>query len=220
MEASETQELKYKAYRAKHDVSFPRVIAKVGEGDRMEYVTEGTNYAAGSVILHDDLPPHVQKGIEDGSLDHLVEPLEGELRADEVEAVRRSVAMGEPEFGVFVAEHEAEAHALEQYGHAVVPKDQELELLSSSEDYHRQYMDQVKEHGMDRRPNQEATSPENRQRIPDEMLAGGGTRSGLPYNQGPVQVPSVQEENPEEGSGEAARPAPPVEGEQAGQEAQ
>lgn len=220
MEASENQENKEEtkeesgttAYQALADLTIPRVIGKVGEGDDAETMTESVTYPAGSAVMADSLTSRDRERAEGGELSQFLRPLSG----DEAKvAAQMPAGGGEPEFGVFIAEHEAEAHALEQYGHVVVPSDQALEAASSGAEYQADYQKQVKEHGLDARPNLEASNPANRQRVPDEMLFGAETHSGLPHNRGPAQEQGSSEgseENSEEGGDEATRPAPPKEG--------
>jgi predicted DNA-binding protein (UPF0251 family) len=166
------------AYRAKADVSIPRPVAKLsGEGDEAVYATEGVNYPAGSHILASNMEPHVRKRAEAGELDHLLEPASLEDA--------QNAPVGEPEFAVFVPEHEAEAHVLEQYGHTIVPQEQELEVLSLGAERAAEYQQAVKDAGLDRRPAQEVMQAE-RERVPDEVLEGHETRTGLPSNREPV----------------------------------
>lgn len=201
-----------KGYRTKHDVAFPVVIAKVSDDD---YATEGRNYPAGSIVHYETLPPHVQKRVDSGELDDTLEPMED----DEFES-EQSYTQADPEFGIFVAEHEAEAHALREAGHHVIPKDQALESMSSGQGWARQYQDAVRERGLDRRPMQEemakAEGPEGR--VPDHLLHGLETRSGTPHNRGPVHQQRDDEEyEDDEGQDEseseepASRPRPPGE---------
>jgi hypothetical protein len=191
-----------KAYRARVDVSFPRVIAVVkrqGEDDLHE--TEGVNYSAGSYILEENLTPRDRARAEAGELDHLIEPVDRE-EAD------RGGYHDEPEFGVFVAEHEAEAHALEQYGHHVIPREQELEALSSGAQYAADYQRAVRDAGYDRRPAQEAMAQE-RERVPEGLLAGSETRTGTPFNRGPEDYSSQQSaQQGQEGGEEEQQPSP------------
>lgn len=182
-----------KAYRAKHDVSFPRVLSRSGEGENATEATEGTNYPAGSIVRHDTLPRHVQERVESGDLDHTLEPM-----SDEDAEATEGYGDVEPEYGVFVAEHEAEAHALEAAGHYVVPQEQVMEVLSSGEEHKARYQAAVKEAGLDRRPNQEFLAQE-RERVPDHVLYGAQTPAGVPHNRGPEQM------QPDEGDEEGAR---------------
>jgi hypothetical protein len=197
MEASEERHAK--AYRALHDVTLPRVIAKIkGEGDTAEYATEGVNYPVGSVIHHDSLTPRDKERIKEHQLDHLLEPVSDAM----AEAYPQHEV--EPEFGVFVAEHEAEAFALEQYGHTVIPKDQELELLSADAQHAKEYQEQAKKAGLDRRPHLEAMHQRHRQRVPGELLLGTEQRTGVPHYRGA----EGDEPHTEDGEHET-RPAPP-----------
>lgn len=198
------------AYQALHDLTIQRVISRVGEGDDAEVVTESVNYPAGAAVMADSLTPRDQERAAGGDLSQFLRPLSG----DEAQAAA-SAPVGEPEFGVFIAEHEAEAHALEQYGHVVVPEDQAMEAMSAGAEHQAEYQTAAREAGLDARPNLEASNPANRARVPDEMLQGAETRSGLPHNRGPVQEQESSaggEENPEDSGDEATRPAPPVAG--------
>lgn len=202
-----------KGYRAKHDVSFPRIVARVSDDD---WAAEGTNYTAGSIIPHDSLPPHVQKRIENGELDDTLDPMDD----DEYESEASYSEGGEPEFGVFVAEHEAEAHALRMAGHHVIPKSQVLESLSAGQEHAARYQDAVREHGMDRRPMQEAMAKAegDEGRVPGHLLEGLETRSGIPHNRGPQarehEVDEAEDQSEEES---ASRPHPGTEGQGEGQ---
>jgi hypothetical protein len=206
-EKQEKQEQSADVYQAMNDVTLQRVIGRTGGGDDAEEITESVTYPAGSAVQANSLPSHLRERVEAGELGGMLRPLSG----DEAEAAKNA-PVGEPEFGVFVAEHEAEAHALEQYGHVVVPEDQAMEAQSSSADYQRQYQQAAAEHGLSDRPNLAATNPANRERVPDEVLQGAETRTGLPYNRGPVEGATTSEEaeeNSEEGGEEPTRPAPP-----------
>jgi hypothetical protein len=200
-------------YRAKQDVSIPRVVSRIhGEGEDAQFETEGVNYPAGSLIKVSEMTPHHRERAESGDFDHLLEPVSGE------DAEAYGPGADEPEFGIFVAEHEAEAHALEQYGHHVIPKEQELEALSGSAEYARQYQQAAAEAGLSRRANQEAMHPDNRERVPDEVLYGAETRTGQPHNRGPEQSFEGQDgdeqEQVSEDNAQAARPRPPASGEE------
>jgi hypothetical protein len=167
------------AYRVKQDVSIPRVIGKFGKGEDATYETEGVNYSAGSYVLAENMTPRDQERASNGDLDDLLEAVD----LDEANSGPSS-RVGEPEYGIFIAEHEAEAHALEQYGHIVVPNDQALEAQAAGAEYARQYQDAVKEHGLDRRPVQEMLA-QPREEIPMEMLQGAEHRTGYPFDPGP-----------------------------------
>jgi hypothetical protein len=197
-----------KGYRAKVDVSFPKVIAKLGENDE---AVEGVNYPAGSLIRHDSLQKHVKDRIESGELDWALDPVED----DEFDSEIGVQEHGESSTGVFIAEHEAEAHALRMGGHIVVPKDQALEAASAGQQHAADYQRAVREHGLDRRPAQEhyAGAESEEGRVPDHFLHGAETRTGLPHNRGPQQAES--DESDTEGDREsdseatvAARPRP------------
>lgn len=196
-----------KAYRVRSDVSIPKVTATHGEGRDAVHDVQGVNYVAGSVVLAEHMTPRDRDRAENGELDHVLEPMGDEELQDGIPA-----PTGEPEFGIFVAEHEAEAHALEQYGHVVVPNDQVLEAQASGLEYARQYQEAAAQHGLDHRPNQEMMA-QPRQRIPDEMLVGAEQRSGVPFNRGPEGFGDSQEsENAEgddgEGSNDSESPSP------------
>lgn len=204
-----------KAYRARHDVTLPRVIAEVDrEGQDPLLETEGITYPVGSAVLEKNMTPRDRKRAESGELDHLLEPLD--VSDEQVDQIASSGG-GEPEFGVFVAEHEAEAHALLQYGHHVVPDDQVQEVQASGSQHAADYQRAAAEHGLDRRPAQEAMA-QPRERVPDELLTGGETRTGAPFNRGPEGPVSAEEtgesdsesSSGDSGSGEtlSARPRP------------
>lgn len=192
-------------YRARQDVSVPRVVDQA-EDDGPE-VTEGVNYAAGSLIRSSDMTARHRKQAEEGDLDHLLMPISDD------DAQNLAVGGGEPEFGIFIAEHEAEAHALEAYGHQVVPTQQALELSSVSNEHAKAYQEAVKNAGYDRRPAQEYFARE-RERVPAEVLHGAETHSGLPHNRG-IPEDAVEasesdgvEESDDSESGAETRPAP------------
>jgi hypothetical protein len=201
-----------KYYQARQDVSIPRVVSTTGEGDDATHETEGVNYNAGSMVRAEDMTPRDRKRAESGELEHLLIPL------DEDQARQLAAGGEEPEFGVFIAEHEAEAHALEAYGHQVVPADQALEAASASAEHARAYQEAVKEHGLDRRPAQEAMA-QDRERVPDEWLQGAETRSGLPHNRGPAEQQGGESEQDDgddgsessESTATATRPRPGAE---------
>lgn len=180
------------AYRAITDVSFPKVVAKISDDD---YAVEGVNYPAGSLIPHGNLTPRDQKRAESGELDHLLAPV------NDGEYDRSLDFESEPEFGIFVAEHEAEAHALREAGHHVIPKTQVLESLSGSAKHVADYQAAAEAAGVTERPAQAymAQAESDAGRIPDHLLHGTETRSGMPHNRG-LQNPPEDDEGVEEGS--------------------
>lgn len=185
-----------KAYRTKRDVSFPRVLSTTGSKEGGDYfeATEGVNYAAGGIVPHHSLPSFVKDEIEEGNFDHVLEPIE-----DDDEAASELEGVQDEEYGVFVPEHEAEAHALFAAGKGVVPKDQAMELDTATEEYHHQYQQAVKDQGHDRRPVQEYLAEAAVERFPDEVLTGRETHAGLPHERHPEGF-----DNPEEGQQEEA----------------
>jgi hypothetical protein len=170
-----------KLYRAKQDVSIPRVVSRVsGEGDDAEFETEGVNYPAGSLVNSEHMTPRDRRRADEGELGHLLDPIPD----DEAESYGYvGHDPGEPEFGIFMPEHEAEAHALRQYGHVVVPKDQIIEAQSVSAEHHAAYQQAVKTAGLDKRPMQEIMQQEP-PRVPDEVLFGAEHRTGHPHDRG------------------------------------
>jgi hypothetical protein len=201
-----------KGYRALADVSFPKPIAQISEND---WATEGVNYPAGSLIPEDHLTPYVRERAESGDLDHILEPVED----DEFDQNYEIQKGGEPTTGVFIAEHEAEAHALRMGGHIVVPRDQAIEAAAAGQEHARRYQEAVKQHGLDERPMQAhmARAESEEGRVPDHYLTGMETRTGLPHNRGPETAFEGSDEDGEdqEGSGQdseedrpAARPRP------------
>jgi hypothetical protein len=193
-----------KGLRAKVDVSFPKVIAQTGDND---FATEGANYPAGSLIAWETLPPHVQKSILSGEKDSLVEAVEDEQEFDEGYAVQQG---GEPTVGVFVPEHEAEAHALRNAGHIVIPKQQALEAAAAGQDHARAYQQAVKEHGLDQRPAQAhmAKAESDEGRVPEHWLGGMETRTGLPHNRGPQQAQQEEDSGDDSELGPEEEPEP------------
>jgi hypothetical protein len=183
---------KTKGYRAIADVSFPKPIAQISEDD---WATEGVNYPAGSLIPEDHLTPHARKQAAAGELSHVIEPVDEDSFDQEFEHQQS----GEPTTGVFIAEHEAEAHALRMGGHIVVPQQQALEAASTASEHHARYQAAAKEYGLDRRPAQEAmaAAETDEGRVPDEFLHGMETRTGLPHHRGPGPA-GVQQEDQEE----------------------
>lgn len=187
-----------KAYRTKRDVSFPRVLSTTGNKEGGDYfeATEGINYAAGGVVPHDSLPSFVKDQIEQGGFDHLLEPIE-----DDEEAASELEGVQDGEYGVFVPEHEAEAHALYAAGKGVVPKEQAMELGAETEEYHRQYQQAAKEHGLDHRPAQEFLAEAAQERVPEEILTGRETNAGLPYERHPEGFDDAEEGRQDESPG-------------------
>jgi hypothetical protein len=158
------------------------------------------------------MTPRDRKRAENGELDHVLQESDQELP----EGYISGGVFNEPEQGVFIPEHEAEATALKIAGHVVVPKEQEMELLSSSAKHDREYQEAVKEHGFDRRPVVEMLQ-QDVPRVPDEMLHGGETRTGLPHYRGPeggqedalAENKQATEESSEDSEKDSAsRPAP------------
>lgn len=190
-----------KSYRAKRDVTFPRVLSSTGEGEDFTEVVEGTNYPAGSVISHNTLREFDKGRAERGELEHLLDPM------DDEEAESAQAYTGEPEHGIFIPEHEAEAHALLVAGHQVVPKEQALESLSSGEEHAANYQRAVREHGLDHRPIQEHLAQVGQERVPDEVLYGAETPAGVPHNRGPAHEENDTSQAPP-GNAEQVQEAP------------
>jgi hypothetical protein len=202
------------AYRARRDLTIPIVVGQ----DEDNEVTTGENFTAGSLIGAHQLTKYHREQVEAGNLDDLLEPVD--MEESEINAGNRPNIMGEPEFGVFFPEHEAERTALQVYGHVTVPRDQELEALSSGEQHFADHMASVQEQGLDRRPVQEHMA-QVEQRVPDHLLAGGETQAGMPHNRGPVENEYGAEQYDEESDIPASRPRPslaPREAAQAEQE--
>lgn len=184
-----------KAYRAKVDVSIPRPISRLSkEGEEEVWATEGVNYPAGTHVLSENMTPRDRERAEKGELDHLLEPASLEDA--------QNAPVGEPEFAVFVPEHEAEAHVLETYGHGIVPGEQQLEMMSAGAENARAYQEAVKGAGLDERPVQTMLAQE-RERVPDEILEGAETRTGMPHNREPQVV-----EAPDDAATVQPRPRP------------
>lgn len=187
-----------KAYRTKRDVSFPRVLSTSGSREGGDYfeATEGTNYAAGGIVPHDSLPSFVKDQIEQGAFEHVLDPIE-----DDDEAASELAGVQDEEYGVFVPEHEAEAHALFAAGKGVVPREQAMEELGNdTEEYHRQYQAAVKEGEHDRRPVQEYLAKAAQERVPSEILTGRETNAGLPHERHPEGLESSGEEEDDQQS--------------------
>jgi hypothetical protein len=207
-----------KVYQAVADVSIPKPVAKL-EPDKedSDWVTEGVTYPRGALISEDWLTPRDRKRAEAGELSHVLQESDHEI-PEGAEAVG---AFNEPEQGVFIPEHEAEATALKIAGHVVVPKEQSMELLSSSAKHAAEYQAAAHEHGADRRPVVEMLQQES-ERVPDEMLYGSETPAGTPHYRGAPggQGQDDDDDSEENGSEEndsdsedgdsevAARPAP------------
>ncbi len=187
------------AYQIKRDTVFPRVVSVIErEGQEPFYETIGVSYAAGQTILALNMTPRDQERAASGALDHLIEAIPGDVDVQEA-GVESSM------IGAFIPEHEAEAHALAQSGHIVIPREQVLRALSSGADYKRDYQQAVKDAGLDRRPAQEHYAERRDQEVlPDEALIGSETRSGMPHNAGPIDDGSEPDE--------AEADAPPVTG--------
>lgn len=109
------------AYKLLADAAFPKALRREGEDldGNPTYLTEGRNYVAGSYVFSEDLTPSDREKAENGDFDHLLEAASREDAESYYDVLVR---------GVFIPEHEAEAVALETYGHEVVPRDQALEL--------------------------------------------------------------------------------------------
>jgi hypothetical protein len=133
------------AYKLKADASFPRALRLVSDDEieGKQYEVEGRNYGTGSYVLASDLTPRDRERAENGDLDHL---LEG-VSLDEAE---QGLALVDR--GLFIPEHEAEAVALETYGHEVVPRDQVLELRAEGSDVAASAQEEAKADGADERP--------------------------------------------------------------------
>lgn len=142
------------AYKVKADVSLPRAIREVETlaGGEKVYETEGRSYAAGQYVFAEDITPPLREKIENGDLDHLLEPVSRE------EAEKGQVETAQAEFGIFIPEHEAERVVLEEYGHQIVPRDQVLELKSAGADAAKEAQEEAKSDGADERPG--ITAPE------------------------------------------------------------
>jgi hypothetical protein len=176
------------AYRTRGDITMQRVVGVEGHGDSRNEITESVTYPAGSLVLAENLTERERKLADNGDLGHVLESISDEQ-------AREALANGsDDDYAIFVAEHEAEAHVLEEYGHTVVPPEQALELGSSSGQYAADYQEAAREHGIDRRPVQEMLA-EKRERVPDELLEGGQHRTGLPFERGPAGYDSERAES-------------------------
>lgn len=177
-----------KVYQATRDVSIPKPVAKLDPSkEDSDWVVEGVTYPAGSLISEEWLTPRDRKRAENGELSYVLHESDQDLP----EGYVAEGGFVESERGVFIAEHEAEATALAMGGHVVVPKEQQMELLSSSLSHEREYQQAVKEQGYDKRPNVEAMQKIGTERVPDEILMGGETPTGLPHHRG---APGRQED--------------------------
>lgn len=193
---------KKKVYQATADVSIPKPVAKVDPSkEDSDWVTEGMTYPRGSLISEDWLTPRDRQRAEAGELSHVLQDSDQELSEDVVPGG----AFNEPEQGVFIPEHEAEATALKIAGHVVVPKEQQMEVLSASAQHHADYQAAVKERGLDKRPVVEMLQQES-ERVPDEVLYGAETPTGLPHYRG-VEGEQGQDDD-EDSEEETTRPAP------------
>lgn len=113
------------AYEVIKDVSIPKSIGPLTDknGDIVGYQKEGHNYKVGAVILEDDISPDVLERLNDGD-DHLAKFLvpisdeEVDENAGTKEAIQRSTGTSD-----IVPEHEQEAFAAEQAGHAIVERE-------------------------------------------------------------------------------------------------
>jgi hypothetical protein len=178
------------AYRAKIDTSIPKAIRQVDEGidGQAIYETVGRTYDAGQVVLAEDITPPLREKAENVDLDHLLEPISLDDALAELNATSVSV---------FIPEHEAEAVALADAGHTVVPKDQELELKSAGANAAKTAQEDLKEDDADARPNLTApvtpslaeveqgadNVPEDSEHVPDEALVGVEAPPGVPVGQ-------------------------------------
>jgi hypothetical protein len=136
-------------YKVKADTVFHhpiRELEELADGTKL-YESVGVAYREGDYVSVANLSERDKERAENGELDHLLE----EATADEVkeaEAAERAA-----QYGVFIAEHEAERVALVEYGHEVVPEEQLLELKSAGADEAKEVMEKVHAEGLDERPN-------------------------------------------------------------------
>lgn len=205
-----------KVYQATADVSIPKPVAQLDPNDEnSDWITEGVTYPRGALISEDWLTPRDKKRAEAGDLSHVLQDSDQEIP----EGAQAVGAFNEPEQGVFIPEHEAEATALKIAGHVVVPKEQQMEMLSSSAQHQAEYQAAAKEAGADQRPVVEMLQQDT-PRVPDEVLYGAETPTGLPHYRGAAggqeealaanqeQSSSDDESDEDDSDSEAARPAP------------
>jgi len=192
------------AYKLKADASFPQAIRKADElADGTEvFETVGRNYVAGSYVLASEMTPRDRERAESGDLDHLLE----EASVKEAEEYRASV---DPQYGVFIPEHEAESVVLEEYGHQIVPRDQVIEMKSAGAEQAKENLEAAKAEGRDERPG--ITAPEvpsladisrgdasatdvDTEHVPDEKLEGVEQPPGVPVGQDLARAEGQAEE--------------------------
>lgn len=173
------------AYRVLADTAIPRALRLVSEDEiaGKQYETEGVSYAAGDVLLAEDITPPLREQAENGDLESLLEPIS---RSEYDEA--KNLA-GDPQYGVFIPEHEAESVAMREYGHQTVPRDQVLELLSAGADAARETLEAGKEDGADERP--ALTEPERPSLVEVSNDTSGGVNN-VPAESEPVDVEVIE----------------------------
>lgn len=137
------------AYKVLADTTIPRALRHVEDDEIVGsvYETEGINYPAGSYVLARDIDPNTLRQVEAGEKDHLLEAVSGEeAEAAFAEAERAG------RFSTFIPEHENEAHIQQQYGHTVIPRQQEIELRSQGAEAVAAAQEELKSDGADERP--------------------------------------------------------------------
>ncbi len=121
------------AYKILQDTSLPRALREADslvDGTKL-YETVGQAYAAGQVVLEEEITPTLREEIAKGESgwDKIVAPIS---RKDAEAQRAEDVAYGQ--YGVFVPEHEAEREIQERYGHDVVDRAVLLDVNSEGAD--------------------------------------------------------------------------------------
>lgn len=136
----------WRAFRTLRDTSFPRALFYIGETANEDplYETVGVPYAAGSVVLEEDITPPLRERIDSGDFDTLLEEIDRKDALAEINVVER---------GTFTPEHSVEALALKSAGHRVLDRETVLELRSLGAEDAAAAQDAAKADGADERPN-------------------------------------------------------------------
>lgn len=127
-------------YKALKDVSIPKATAVLGEDveGNTVYQTEGRTYGEGDPIFAKDITPPILKKIENGELDHILEP------ATEDDFEDYALAPVAPE-------HELERLAFEEKGRETLTPEEIIEANTYRLDEDREAQEEAKESGADKR---------------------------------------------------------------------
>ena len=92
-------------------------------------------------------------------------------------------------FSTFIPEHEVEAFLMSEYGHAVVPRNQVLELRSAGAEQAGKNLEAAKDAGLDVRPALDPEINPSNPELPSLAEVSRGEAENVPKDGGEVEIP-------------------------------